>query len=97
MAAGPLSIVTSGFEPVESRTMKNHGQITPGDSPEEAPGTPPKWATATLVRKQSRKGKKIAAAAAAASVSSATSEENLSGTQGGDMRFKKQRKPRRSS
>ena len=86
MAAEPLSIVTSGFEPVESRTVMNHGHVTPGDSPEEAPGSPPKLAKAALVRKQSRKGKEIAAAAASAS--SATSEENLSGTQGGETKVK---------
>ena len=77
----------------------NNGHVTPGDSPEEARGSPPKWVKATLVRKQSRKGKvtAAAAAAAAASASSATSEENLWGTQGGETKFKKQRKPRRSS
>jgi len=96
MAARPLSILTSGFEPVESRTVRNHGQVTPGDSLEEAPGSPPKWVKAALVRKQSGKGKEIAVAAAAASASSATSE-NFSGTQGGETKFKKQRKPRRSS
>ncbi|KFY41560.1 hypothetical protein V494_02923 [Pseudogymnoascus sp. VKM F-4513 (FW-928)] len=97
MAAGPLSILTSGFEPVESRTVRNHGQVTPGDSPEEAPGSPPKWVKAALVRKQSGNGEEIAAAAAAASTTSETSEENLSGTHGGEMKFNKQRKPRCSS
>ncbi|KFZ17996.1 hypothetical protein V501_01427 [Pseudogymnoascus sp. VKM F-4519 (FW-2642)] len=95
MAAAPLSTLTSGFEPVETRTVMNNGHVTPGDSPEEARGSPPKWVKATLVRKQSRKGK--VTAAAAASASSATSEENLWGTQGGETNFKKQRKPRRSS
>lgn len=97
MAAGPLSILTSSFEPVESRTVINQGQITLGDSPEETPGSPPKWAKATLVRKQSREGKNIAVAPVAASDLSATSDENLSGTQVGETKFKKQRKPRRSS
>lgn len=97
MSAGLISILTSGFESVESRLVKNHGLVTPGDSPQEAPGLPPKWVKAALVRKQSGKGKEIAAAAAAASASSATSEKNLSGTKGGETKFKKQRKPRRSS
>ncbi|OBT81475.1 hypothetical protein VE02_10301, partial [Pseudogymnoascus sp. 03VT05] len=79
MAARPLSIFTSGFEPVECHTVRNHRQVTPGDSLKEAPRSPPKWVKAALVRKQSGKGKEIAVTARAASTSLVTSE-NLSGT-----------------
>ncbi|KAL5346643.1 transcription factor [Pseudogymnoascus australis] len=86
-----------GFKSVESRTVMNQGRVTLGDSPEETPRSPPKWAKPTLLRKQSRKGKSFAVAPVASSNSSATSDENLSGTQVDETKFKKQRKPRRSS
>ncbi|KFY66691.1 hypothetical protein V497_00769 [Pseudogymnoascus sp. VKM F-4516 (FW-969)] len=96
----PLSIITSGLEGVDFRTVMHHGQATPADSPEEGLSSPPKSAKSALAQRQSRKEKEIAVATAAssASASSAMSEENSTESQGGsETKVKKRRKPRWSS
>ncbi|KAL5345045.1 transcription factor [Pseudogymnoascus australis] len=99
-ASAPLSIITSGLEAADFRTVIHHGQVTPGDSPEEGLSSPHKSVASATARRQPRKEKMIATATAtvAASASSAMSKESSTGSQGGsETKVKKQRKPRRSS
>ncbi|KFY46091.1 hypothetical protein V495_02653 [Pseudogymnoascus sp. VKM F-4514 (FW-929)] len=96
----PLAILTSGFEPGDARTVVHHGQVTPGDSPEEmarSPGGPKGRAAAS--RRGSRKGKEsISSTATTATTSSlASARSSASSPAEPPVKVKKPRKPRRSS
>ncbi|KFY00507.1 hypothetical protein O988_03275 [Pseudogymnoascus sp. VKM F-3808] len=79
-ASAPISIITSDLEAVDFRTVIHHGQVTPGDSPEEGLSSPQKSEESAMARRQSRKEKAVGTATiAAASAPSAMSEEGSTG------------------
>ncbi|KFY46750.1 hypothetical protein V494_00350 [Pseudogymnoascus sp. VKM F-4513 (FW-928)] len=84
-----LTILTSGFETVDARTLVHYGQVTPGDSPKEMASGPDLAVNghAGSARKGSRKRKESVSAVSWSSEPAASPAAKV----------KKSRKPRRSS
>ncbi|KFY22904.1 hypothetical protein V491_02689 [Pseudogymnoascus sp. VKM F-3775] len=90
-AQASFATLTSGFEPSDACTVIHHGQVTPGDSPEEMESSvgPAAKGSAGSARRGARKGKVIVSVASLGDGSEPAASPSV--------KVKKARKHRRSS